>query len=285
MKISIIVPLYKGNKFVPNLLKISRNLAKSLELAPDDLELILVNDSPEIEINVPNDNLGIIVKKLVNKTNVGIHRSRINGLKSARGEYIIFLDQDDELITENYKKQYKMIQQSSNDLVVGNALYEFPKGTLKLYKNLSQMNYLIREKIFIEIRDVIVSPGQCIIRKQSIPKEWIEHSMSINGADDWFLWILMFYSNKNFACNNDIVYHHRSTTAGNLSRDLDNMYLSCKEMLAILNEIGYPRDKEEILRRSIEFKYLKDKKQLNLLNLLKYYQPVMDNIIYKLRRM
>lgn len=34
---------------------------------------------------------------------------------------------------------------------------------VKLYKSLRQMNYLIKEDIFINIQDVIALPGQCIL--------------------------------------------------------------------------------------------------------------------------
>ncbi len=38
----------------------------------------------------------------------------------------------------------------------------------------------------------IVSPGHCMIKKTSIPIEWKQNIMEVNGSDDLFLWILMF---------------------------------------------------------------------------------------------
>lgn len=284
MKISIIVPFYKGNQFIPNLLKMVQKLVNALELTINDLELILVNDSPSNDIIFPNANLNFKIKKIKNITNVGIHKSRINGLRRAEGEFIIFLDQDDELLTSNYKRQYKLINQNNLDIVVGNALYDFPQKKVKLYKSLRQMNYLIKEDTFINIRDVIASPGQCIIRRKAIPSKWIEHPMNINGADDWLLWLLLFDNGVNFACNDDIVYHHKSTLAGNLSFDLDSMYSSCHEMLAILDKIGYAKEKKERLKESIRFKYLKDTNQLNLAEIIKYRKSIINNLSYKLGR-
>ena len=73
-----------------------------------DIEVIIINDSPEIEVMLPDIELNCTVIK--NDTNSGIHRSRVNGLKIAKGNYIQFLDQDDELMLDGYDKQLALLE-------------------------------------------------------------------------------------------------------------------------------------------------------------------------------
>ena len=89
MKVSIITPFYKGNKYINRYLK---NVANAVKNSKNEVEIILVNDSPNYEIEYNEDLLKNLDFKIVNNaTNQGIQKSRINGLNKAKGEYIRFL--------------------------------------------------------------------------------------------------------------------------------------------------------------------------------------------------
>ncbi|MCT0197345.1 glycosyltransferase [Lactobacillus helveticus] len=60
---------------------------------------------------------------------MGIQQSRVNGLRISTGDYIIFLDQDDQLVTQNYISQVENMEYA--DVVVGN-LYKDVDGKKKL---------------------------------------------------------------------------------------------------------------------------------------------------------
>ena len=57
----------------------------------------------------------------------------------------------------------------------------------------------------------IVSPGHCMIKKTSIPIEWKQNIMEVNGSDDLFLWILMFSKGSIFKADSKPVYIHKNT--------------------------------------------------------------------------
>ena len=106
--------------------------------------------------------------------------------------------------------------------------------------------------------------------------------MRINGADDFYLWMLMFNRGVRFSLQERPVYIHRNSVEGNLSFDLERMQLSNSEMCDLLKAAPeYPRRKHDALRRSINFKYLYDTKKLKLVDWLRYGDKVMDNGIYK----
>lgn len=279
--ISVIVPFYKGNAYMDELLSNLGNVRKSLMgYNGTDLEVIIVNDSPEIpiEYTAPVD---FSVTLISNSHNLGIHGSRIHGLQHAAGNWIQFLDQDDLLDPENYPSQLKAA--ADCDVIVGNCWYYFGEEKTQLYKNLSTMQYLIRETRFLRIRNMIASPGHCLIRKAAIPAIWQETPMKINGSDDYYLWLLMFHQGAAFKQNPSPVYIHRNSESGNLSFDLDKMFRSNEELCTLLdNSSLYPSTKLRAVRRSIVFKYLYDTKQLKPFDWLRYGDKVFSNVVYKI---
>lgn len=282
IKISIIIPFYKGNKYLIQLLKsIEKVILRVKTMA--SFEVVIVNDSPEVKVVLPEykaDNL--VIKIIENPQNLGIQRARIHGLQYSSGEWIIFLDQDDELLEEGFEKQIRLTEKA--DVVVGNGRYILGGIDKKIYANLKSMKFLIQEKNFIRIRNLIPSPGECLIRKDSIPASWTENKLTHNGSDDWLLWILLFKKKARFVCNEKQVYIHNDTGGENLSANLDKMKLSSEEMFNILRECQILNLKEQKqLYHAIYFKYYQDTGQLSILKILKYIDAVSANIKYRLR--
>lgn len=281
--ISVIIPFYNGNMYVKKLIKNIVDVKKSTDANITDI--IFINDSPWIQIEKTEmiiDDLDIKITVLNNERNMGIQKSRVKGLENCATPLIIFLDQDDLLISDGFNKQIVSIKNA--DVVVGNGFYQYGDSFEPIYKNKKVMEYLIQKKRFIEIRNLIPSPGSCLFRKESIPQEWKKTCMEVNGADDWFLWLLMFSRRMKFSINEQMVYQHNSTNAGNLSFDLNKMYQSALEMCEYLKNLGELTNLElKSLRKSIEFKYLKDTGRLKFKNIIYYIVQIVNNIVYKIR--
>ena len=128
-RFSIITPFYKGNKYVSNLIKMAKANYKSLCTAGIDaeLELIIVNDSPDVCVEMPDKVDGIEVILINHEKNSGIQKARVTGLKKSKGDYIVFLDQDDEIVDDCILQEYKVIQDA--DVVVANLFFEHSDGT------------------------------------------------------------------------------------------------------------------------------------------------------------
>ena len=144
------------------------------------------------------------------------------------------------------------------------------------------MDYLIQKKRFIEIRNLIPSPGECLIRKTAIPKLWIDSPIKHNGADDWLLWILLFQNGCKFQYNEKMVYVHNDSDGQNLSLDLEKMYISAMEMYEFLkNQL---KDTElNSLRDAIQFKFLQDSGKLQIKDIWLYRKTIYNNLIYKIK--
>ncbi len=251
--ISIIIPIYKGKQYISYWLnKIEKNLIhlRALHLK---CELILVNDFPEEQIALEDFLVcELSVKVLNSKENRGIHGARIYGLEHAEGEWIVFLDQDD-WITDDYLLKQKICIQNA-DAVVCNGY------TKNICTNISRFIYVDYEdqkrvkdlSFYISTGNPIYSPGQVMLRKKAIPCSWGRYQLKVNGADDYYLWILMLKEGKEFVLNEEKIYTHVGH-GKNASDDRAAMARSIHEVeqTLITNNILSDIEKEIILRRKI----------------------------------
>ena len=277
MKISIIIPFYKGNEYLERLFTSINNVSTSTN---ETFEVIIVNDNPGEKVLIPQNKLNVLL--IENENNLGIQGTRINGIKNSTGDWILMLDQDDELVEEGFKKQIELTKNAN--VVVGNGTYILGDVNKTIYKNLKSMNYLIKRERFIEIRNLIPSPGECLIRKECIPSIWMDNRLINNGADDWMLWLLLFGNGARFSCNELPVYIHNDTSGKNLSANLAKMRESSLEMAKIVySEGGLTTPEFNTLICAINFKYLQDNKQLSISKIWRLRTSLISNIKYRLK--
>lgn len=232
MKISVVVPLFKGEKYIKGLID-KFEINKQNLGAKYELQIIFVKDSMEdIDLDkYMNGNLEMIF--LQNSENKGIHYSRVRGISAADGEYIHMLDQDDEITDDFYLGFADKLGKA--DVIVSNGIEQRLNYDKMLYKYWF-MHYTVKFSYFYtRFSCRIISPGQCLIRKKSIPQEWKDNILKINGADDAMLWLMMLYKKSKFALNRHIGYIHVNTGI-NVSLDSDNMRNSVKEVCNILKK-------------------------------------------------
>lgn len=231
MDVSVIVPFYEGNKYINNILRMLRENAKRANNI--SIEAIIVNDSPEIEIKY-NEELvdGYILTVIQHRCNMGIQQARITGINAAEGQYIMMLDQDDEIASSAIKSQYELI--GDNAAVLSNGYSENSAGIkTKLYKSRKQMSVVNDFSYFFYFGNMIASPGLCLVRKDKIPSIWMTKIMKINGADDWLLWILFLNEGNKFLLNEKFLYTHKND-GRNTSNDEEKMLDSSQEALDIV---------------------------------------------------
>ncbi len=233
-KISVIIPIYKGNSFIPNLtymLEENWRIANKTETV--DIEMILVNDFPTEKLEIKKQwvqNISYI--EISNIQNCGIHFSRVQGLLQSSGDYILFLDQDDRISPIYIREQMAALGDADAIICNGKNLNSL------VYTSSEDLSKAVDEKEYREGTNWIVSPGQVILKKAAIPKEWIDNILLKNGADDYFLWILMLCKNKKMMIHNKVLYWHFISDI-NTSKNIDEMDNSVFEMLSKMRDLGY----------------------------------------------
>lgn len=225
MTVSFIIPCFYGGQYLSSLVKMMEDNVRYAEAHGQDCpaEAVFINDNPKapFDLAILKSDL-ISIKALSNEKNEGIHYSRVRGLGEASGEFICFLDQDD-VISEQYLLS-QITHIGGNDAVLCNG-----KVNDRIMYNDDSLRLAVDIDAMKEGRNRIWSPGQVLIKKDSIPDNWKNHILNNNGADDYYLWMMMLLSDKKIGVNKDILFIHRITGV-NTSNDQSSMRKSVEEM-------------------------------------------------------
>ena len=124
-KISIIVPVYK----VEN--ELDRCVQSLMKQTYKNIEIILVDDGspdqcPKLCEQYAKEDERIHV---IHKKNGGLSDARNVGLKSATGEYVLYIDSDDYIDLDSCERFLKATEQQNVDIVVGSAVMEKSDGS------------------------------------------------------------------------------------------------------------------------------------------------------------
>lgn len=259
--ISIIIPLYRGAKYCTRLLEMIETNCLYKDLFEEcNIEVIFVNDFPDERIIIEKKYSVFDVKIIEQERNQGIQASRVKGIINSKGEFIIMLDQDD-LVTENwlYSQWHKVISKKSAYCVCNGWKGRFSVlwGDNDIQDRINNLAYYLSEG------NAICSPGQVIIKKKCLPEEWLNNIQTCNGADDFFLWIIVLKKGNKFLINNECLYYHTPERNKN-SISSAGMVNSLRETIQILSSIGILEESEvRILdRRVIWMEYLEQRRKI-----------------------
>lgn len=176
MKISVIVPIYKSEKYL------RRCVDSILNQTYTDLEVILVNDGspdscPQICEAYRREDSRVIV---LHQKNAGVSAARNTGLDRASGEYITFVDSDDYIEPYMYSKMVRIIKQYDCDIVMCDCVKEFSNYSESYTHNIRSGFY----------------------DKSHLLKEYYPHLLIMDNMEypaTISNWLLLFRNNKSFS--------------------------------------------------------------------------------------
>ena len=220
MKLSIIVPVYNVEAFLPKCL--DSLLAQTI----GDFEIILVNDgSPDNSQQIIDRYVREHPDKIRSLTvdNGGQGRARNFGLNIAQGDYIGFIDSDDWIAPDMYEKLCTVAESEAADIVICDMMAVYSDGREELQK-----------ARFDERRPMSAAGSSCnklfrssLIAEQRFPENrWYE--------DFAFSAKMLLKSNKTVYLN-EALYFYR---CGQLSTMHNNNSLRNLEIIDIMEDIG-----------------------------------------------
>lgn len=289
MKVTIITPFYEGNPYMKQYQSVIRQNRKHMR-PQDALEAILVNDSPWVapELTLAEGEQAWW-RVITNESNLGIHASRVRGLRVAGGEYVMFLDQDDMLsdnaIARMLEEVRRIDKEGEGFVLVANAVLEQEHGRDLWYRTKYHCRQVGRLSAYLTVGTQIISPGQCLLAAEVIPELWQRKICKKNGSDDYYLWLLLLQRGVPFYVLDQPLYIHRYT-AKNLSADTKVTDASSYEFLGFLRESGdFPTAQAEQLERMLRYKAAFRRGGTAQKLLLSLGHPFLfaNNVIYKIR--
>lgn len=242
MKVSIIVPVFNVEKYLPECIE------SILKQSYNNLELLLINDGS-------TDISGIICDKyaqsdkrvrVFHKSNEGVSKARNFGIESATGEWICFIDSDD-WIPSNY------LETIMNDTKIADLTFW---GFRLHYANTLQTEYKPLERFVYE-------------------KEAIEDCLAYLKHNNQHFEYLGYTVNKLFKAS--IIKEHHIRFVDNLSLREDEVFtLSYARYISSIRVKSSPLYNYRILNTGLTHKTKSKQEYLSLIKelneVLKYYR-------------
>lgn len=181
-KVSVVIPAYNHAKFI------AASIDSVLQQTFADYEIIVVNDgSPDNTAEVLSSlrNRGQVI--YLEQANSGQAAARNRGIRTAQGEYIALLDDDDCWPPNKLAWQVERLESDPTLLLVAGDTRESLADVLRdQVLPVGDPDFATLESIIV--RNPIVSPGQTLIRKSALAAVG-GFNESIWGADDWDLYL------------------------------------------------------------------------------------------------
>lgn len=136
MKISVIVPVYKVEKYLDQCVKSIINQSYK------NLEILLVNDgSPDRCGEICDDYAKIDPRvKVIHKKNGGLSSARNMGLDNATGDFIGFVDSDDWINQNFYELLINTAKKTKSDIVECNFIHVYDRESKSDRKDTREIN-------------------------------------------------------------------------------------------------------------------------------------------------
>ena len=289
IKISLIIPVYKVEEYLADC------LMSVLNQTFQDYEVILIDDGspdccPQLCDEWAEKDSRISV---LHRENGGLSAARNTGVKAARGDYLYFLDSDDELTTDALEVMYRLVEiHSGVDLVQGGFFekkedagkptpYNFPKYT--------EDAKLIKNTLLTFDGDLIKAQSRLVRRDFFIENDlWFKEGI-IHEDNYWTFFLAKSVKTMCF-CNKRTYYHRMNpdsiTHAINVKKEYNAFKVILEDLCSNIDNFLPGRQKELIIETLIvalnKGCISTNEERQYLINLVKRKNNVIENILLSL---
>ena len=221
MKVSIIIPIYNVAPYI------ERCLLSVLNQTYHNIEIILIDDCGS------DNSIGIAIElikkhKAENKTkiifhecNKGLSAARNSGINASTGEYIYFLDSDDELVQNCIELLIKSAIKYKTDFVIGN--YEIIGAKLSIGMPLN--NIFTNDKILTSYQKGEWYEMACnkLLKKEFILKNNLYFKENLIHEDLLWSFMIACFANSMSVVNTKtyLYYIRKDSITGKINREFN----------------------------------------------------------------
>lgn len=243
--ISIIIPVYNGEKFIEN------SIEKLLKIKCSK-EIIVINDcSKDNSLKLLNK-----YKKEIQiidlKENKGVSNARNLGIERAIGKYIGFVDIDDSVESEMYDEMIRVIEKTKADVCVCNydEIYENSDLVVASKYKLPKCSTNREETLSLFLTDKI-SPAiwDKIYKSELIKQVGFKKGLAV-GED--ILFCLNIFLNTNKTSYIDKPFYHYLQQSNSVMHKISQKLLQFKEVVASIDE-STKRELEKKFKDEFEY--------------------------------
>ncbi|MBY3623489.1 glycosyltransferase family 2 protein [Acinetobacter sp. CUI P1] len=239
LKYSVIIPVFKVEEYL------TQCIDSIINQAYENLEIILVDDgSPDQCPKICDDYARMDSRiKVIHQKNQGQSAARNTGVKASTGDFLLFLDSDDYLISDIFTSHSKIISDTNVDIVFHNYRYfncltnriENSGVDYSAYENKSQISSEGLNEILGEYPLFNWYPWQFIIKRDILSKNNLFFEEGILYEDVELVFKLIVLS-KTIVFNNCYALMYRinrlgaTTNIKNLKPEIDRISVASQNI-------------------------------------------------------
>ena len=201
MRVSVIMGVYNGERYLPDAIK------SILDQTLTDFEFIIINDgstdrSREIVMSFSDPR----IKPVDNEKNLGLVATLNRGLELANGKYIARMDADDIALPNRLQRQVDYMEQHPEMVVSGTSVELFNDAEVhSIWKVTVDPRSIAMQLLFVPC---FCHPS-AILRGEVIRKHQIRYSKDYVHAEDYELWIRLLRSGFNIGNLSEVLLRYR----------------------------------------------------------------------------
>lgn len=207
-KISIIVPVYNGEKYL------NECIESILNQDYHNIELLLVDDGSTDHSGQICDEYAKKDKriKVIHQSNAGVSAARNHALEKMNGKFVSFVDQDDKVMPNYFTYLYKILIQNSAEISITPDACRFTDT--KYSSNDPNKDYVEiwnGEKAAEQMLyyNIIIGPWNKLISRQLIDKYHIQFNEDFFGGEGFSFSVDCFQRAKKVAVGHQKLYCYR----------------------------------------------------------------------------
>ena len=220
-KLSIIIPVFNAEKRINKCLTSVFSLKKKIDLNRF-VEVVIINDSSTDKSNKIIKNWKKKIKNLKiikNKNNLGVSFSRNKGLNCSSGKYVFFLDADDYIISKNFFRFFKIIDNEDfkdvfifHNIIEGKNFLSKPKINKIYNKKFSECLFNGNSKL------TKYNIWRCIIKRDFLIKKKI-YFEKLNQFEDWVFYAKLISHKPSFVEIKKYLYSYNYSIDNSLTKE------------------------------------------------------------------
>ena len=222
-------------------------------------ELILIDDGSTDKSGRIAEEYGFADERITvfHQKNLGVSLARNQGIDEATGNYVVFLDADDELIEDCLAKTVNIAEETNADVVAGRSC-----ENQELFQD--RIIWTGAEALENSLKDHLFTYSACakLIRREFIGKTRFTPDIRIN-EDSYFVFQLLCKQNV-FVLTNDVIYFYRANSESSSRTVFSEKYFDILKV----SDLKYKKIEEQFPQMHDLAKNMLLKARMNVLRIL-----------------